>query len=368
MEFRFIDAVGLEIEGCWAKPRNDLVPDNSMRDFEFKKPYFIDAHGDKRILFGELISVPFKSLDKVISFLDNNWIDETGSKCGYHVHISFKDYSHYCHCMSETFYNNFLNAMSDWGRKYPCDDKRFWERLEDRNKFCRRNFIPDTQVAITKKVVSDPRRYCILNFCWGMHKTLECRLFPTFFDVEMAKSATIAFLEFIEDYLGSHSFNPIFKVNGGLDLDDENQSFEYKFPLFSFFSRNQPNTALYNIKIFKDQKRKKQEAKQLRQKKNVGYVPYVGQAISSQVQACIDKYANEQDVNTNPCIALPKNKVKPAFFESYLDENRVVFANTKPIQLKTSKPSPVEDFLYSENRYDGLYYSTTINNANGEVI
>ena len=242
--FNFIDKVGLEIEGCWSEPRCDLVVDGSMREFEFKRPFTID--GNRTPLFGELVSIPFASLEEVIHFLDKNWVAETGQRCGYHIHISLRKYAYYCALMSQSFLQFFLSSMEEWGQKNNCKDDRFWERLSDRNKFCRLRWIPDTQVNITKKTVSDERRYCVLNFCWGLHKTLENRLFPTFFDVEMAKSATIAFLNCVEDYLAHISYAPF--IHKTTIIQDEPEVIGYKLPKYHFLMPKSIN--YHNCKIY----------------------------------------------------------------------------------------------------------------------
>ena len=203
--FNYIDKVGLEIEGCWPKRRNDLIEDGSMRANEFLNPYTVDPDsGNKIALFGELLSPPLDSPTKVFKFLENNWVSETGRRCGFHVHVSLKNFDAYCACMSKDFYDGFVTKITEWGREHCNDNRLFWERLCNQNEYCCDVFIPDVQAAITKKTIVDRRRYCMFNYCWGMHKTIECRLFPTFLELERAIGSTNTLMQHFEDYLSEH--------------------------------------------------------------------------------------------------------------------------------------------------------------------
>lgn len=194
MSFKHINKVGVEIEGGWDYQRDDLIPDGSIsRDyFSEKSPYV-----------GELVSKPLATKEEVFEFVGTNWPTEVIDKCGYHIHFSLKNINFYSECMNPVFYQEFLNRMEKWGKDFPCDNKNFWNRLNDLNRYCRRSFYPEAQIKHTSKSNSGSR-YTHLNYCYGLHKTIECRLFPAFKTAKTAISASEALFDFIEDYLERH--------------------------------------------------------------------------------------------------------------------------------------------------------------------
>ena len=68
MSFKFIDKIGLEIEGGWDKSRGDLIADGSVHVQDF-------VTSPK--CTGELVSQPFSDIGDAISFVMNNWPTES---------------------------------------------------------------------------------------------------------------------------------------------------------------------------------------------------------------------------------------------------------------------------------------------------
>ena len=99
--------------------------------------------------------------------------------------------------------------MAKWGKEMKFPAKHlFWERLEGKNRFCFKAFRPDEQVNLKTKEDGNRRnlegqelRRSQLNFCYAMHGTLECRLFPGFATVKECQSAVEAFINCVESYL-----------------------------------------------------------------------------------------------------------------------------------------------------------------------
>ena len=79
MKFKYLDKIGIEIEGGWNFQRDDLVPDAGIRLDEFKNS----------VCCGELISKPIKDLWEAVAFIKKNWPSETNSMSGLHFHFSF---------------------------------------------------------------------------------------------------------------------------------------------------------------------------------------------------------------------------------------------------------------------------------------
>ncbi len=190
-QLKYIHKIGLELEGGWDKRRDDLTEDGSVHKQDFSNS----------VCTGELVSKPFDSLEECLEFLKENWPSETTNRCGFHIHLSYHSINSYNQLMSNDFYAQFLKDMEKWGKNYPCTNEQFWDRLNNKNTFCKKQFIPEKQIVMKQKKNSDPTRYTHLNFCYGIHKTLECRLFPTFISSKTACSALEAFVDCVENYL-----------------------------------------------------------------------------------------------------------------------------------------------------------------------
>lgn len=217
MAFKYIDRVGLEIEGGWNYNREDLIPEGSL----------YAEHFNNSACFGELITKePIDNLEGVLAFLDKNWPTETQVKCGYHIHFSLKDINLYSACMTKGFMDGFVECMRKWAQDFPCRNPHFLRRLSGENNFCRHTFIPEKQVGITKKVHNNDTRYTLFNYCYGMFKTIECRLFPTFGEVRAAKAATVALIQYVEEFLEKNHSGDLcekIEISSGTVYDDINR-------------------------------------------------------------------------------------------------------------------------------------------------
>ena len=203
--YKHISKVGIEIEGLWRTPRKDLVADLSLHDgVDFANPYYrCPETGNKHPLFGELVSTPIDNIEEAMAFIQKNWPDETSPRCGFHCHVSLNSLGLYCHTMERKFYDKFLSDIGEWGKENCPNDKLFWDRLNDKNRYCRKRFIPDEQVECKTKDVARERqvRATHFNYCFMQHKTLECRLFPMFENYKIGQSAVMRLIDFIEKYL-----------------------------------------------------------------------------------------------------------------------------------------------------------------------
>jgi len=161
---KYIDKIGLEIEGAWynGQPYN-LHTDGS-----------VSARADHT---GESVSDPMESWRAVRDFITDNYPDEHNSSCGLHVHFSFNSLGIYSRLMDKEFHPYFTGAMKAWGEENKIQDTAFWDRLNGRNQYCLSEWRADNQAM--QRTKNSPR-YCHWNFCYGLHKTAECRLLPVF--------------------------------------------------------------------------------------------------------------------------------------------------------------------------------------------
>ncbi len=163
-----VKQVGVELEGGWNegnKPKN-LYGDGSVS---------VSAHHE-----GECCNEPM-TLEDAKKWTIKNYPDISNSTCGMHIHLSFTNRLAYMQLLEQKFYTKvFLPQATQFGTDNSVNQgSAFWQRLSGKNDMCRKGFHGSQQVKITEKYGSKIRYYH-LNYCWNLHNTLECRLFPVF--------------------------------------------------------------------------------------------------------------------------------------------------------------------------------------------
>lgn len=243
-EFKYISHIGSELEGYWKdKPDLPLVKENSLRAEEAPDCKYM----------GEINSPPFPNLEELFVFNKKYYPSKVGQKCGNHYHISLKSITYYSQLMAPVFYyEHFLPAMKKWGEDFPITNENFWNRLNNKNIFCVGKFIPEIQVVIVEKIQTDEerqKRYTHLNYCWGRHKTVECRLFPMFHDYKTAESGISALTDCIENYLDQNPPLPEDINDDVIDDISEIQKFgTIKLKPFNLFTHNKVSSIKGNVK------------------------------------------------------------------------------------------------------------------------
>lgn len=207
-----IAKVGVELEGGWAMPLplaldNRIVGDGSVFTRgqglgggrrEHVLPEGMPPHG-RGSYIGEAPSRPLdpSAFPKWIRNCYPKWVDDT---CGLHVHMSFINAKYYEILASSIDYQDtLLNYLKQWAAgeeaktpgTFP-EAHHIWARLTGQNRFCLLDFWPEKQIMKSTKVYDHERvghRYTALNFCYGLHKTVECRVLPMMTDADMAVRA-----------------------------------------------------------------------------------------------------------------------------------------------------------------------------------
>ena len=192
----FIDKIGVELEGAW-----DNEPDNYYGDgsVEFDNDCSCDSDPcecDSQYNFIGECSGRGVSLSEISDWVRNNYPNETNWSCGMHVHVSFLSDQHYTILTDKKFYKYFLERMNDFGKRLNIKNKDFWKRLRGTNTYCQNKFIPDNQL-----ITNCDERYTHLNFCFGEHRTIECRLLPCFRDVDISIRAIEELIDIYESWL-----------------------------------------------------------------------------------------------------------------------------------------------------------------------
>jgi hypothetical protein len=168
---KFIHAMGVELEGAWEEEPANIHHDGSV---SARGPYA-----------GEYHTPPCVSWKELRGHVVDNYPDAINDSCGLHVHFSFTNTGLYSRLMDKEFYAYFVKLMEGFGRKHKMPPV-FKKRLAGENRFCKRAWHPDIQAASRNR---GDYRYCLWNFCHGLHRTAECRVLPMFQTPEQAIKA-----------------------------------------------------------------------------------------------------------------------------------------------------------------------------------
>ena len=205
-----IHKIGVEIEGGW---NIGNVPSASPGSVQTDASVSFSESG---VEGREFVSQPTENPMELTTWMRRVYPPHTNSSCGLHVHVSLKNPIDYARILDRRFYNYFTDEMTDWGKVAKIKNKNFFSRLEGNNHFCKKVWQPEKQMAQTTK---DSVRYAHWNFCWGIRKTAECRMLPTFRDPNVAIAAVLRVVKSVEDYL-SHS--PVAVAFSDVVVDSDN--------------------------------------------------------------------------------------------------------------------------------------------------
>jgi len=201
-KFKFINKVGIEMEGGWrTKPRS------------WKRDGSVSAGSNS----GEIASRPLATPTTVKAWIKRYKPDHSNATCGLHVHISLKDSSLYTKLTESSFNEFFKSELDKWGKANCPDNDIFWNRLEGKNTYCKRSFAPGLQLMGLED------RYTQINFCARrLHGTVEFRVLPMFDNLEIIQSAVLKIAEIVEDYL-TYNFrlSPIKIESEHVDTDED---------------------------------------------------------------------------------------------------------------------------------------------------
>ncbi len=126
----------------------------------------------------------------------------TNNTCGHHIHVGGITNREYAVLMDVDFHNTLKEKLLKWGHEHKLKvDSSFFRRLEGHNSFCKDDFRPLEQKYDTTK---SSQRYCFINYCWALHRTVEIRVLPAFQKPELRIKASNKVLEIIHTYLDEH--------------------------------------------------------------------------------------------------------------------------------------------------------------------
>ena len=183
--------LGCELEGCHnSKEPNTIFRTDGSLEFDFE--HVDDCYDDGELrcegecnyeYVGEMISKPL-TIEQLIEWIPKNYPVYHNKTCGGHVHLSFKNKLEYMKFCDVKFYNFFKERMRKWAiKKHVKEGSQFYKRLAGQNTYCHDKFYCTAQLR------NSGDRYCMLNYCYSRHKTIEVRLLPIFDKVELYISA-----------------------------------------------------------------------------------------------------------------------------------------------------------------------------------
>lgn len=208
---KYIEKVGIELEGGWNRRFKDT---DIFGDISVQRPVNTgnrpcqcdnQGHSPSTCHWGEIASPPLE-LESALGWMKDHFPDGVNATCGFHVHVSVKNTRLYAELTEKTFFNYFLSEVRKFGKSegFP-EDHPLWHRLREKSnkaphpaRFCNRPYAAHEQMALTTK--TDARRSA-LNYCYAMHGTIECRVFPAWPDPEVAARAVLTYTNAIEDWL-----------------------------------------------------------------------------------------------------------------------------------------------------------------------
>lgn len=185
--YYYVDKVGVELEGGWDNPRFDTEEIGSDGSVNVEAQYN-----------GETASPPLLPA-KIGAWMVSRWPSAVNSTCGLHVHMSFQRLDGYSRLVTPGFQDFLVERLRAWGTSKSIIPRHpFWSRLNGNNNFCKLEYHPEKQLYRNNKAGD---RYTFVNYCWGLHRTLEVRGLPGFKMLKIGQSAVLAVVDAAEDFL-----------------------------------------------------------------------------------------------------------------------------------------------------------------------
>jgi hypothetical protein len=186
---------GIELEGGWplrhvddgGGSRHGFVHDGSVAGLR--------APDDRPLYVGEYNSTAYDGIKELLEDVKEEWPQFYNSTCGMHIHagLSAEIYSRF---MERSFNEEFKKKTLLWAEMIVGPEKdRYLQRLSGQNSYCTAGWAPEKQSIARGK---DSCRYRALNFCWSLHKTMECRLFPMM-KIEQATPILLDYEKFLRE-------------------------------------------------------------------------------------------------------------------------------------------------------------------------
>lgn len=204
-----IDLIGVELEGGWVDPPPTTVERDGSVHVNGQTETDPVTGKSKTILVsyeGEVVSRPVRT-NEFADWMRQNYPRHVNATCGLHVHMSFKSRLNYQRLMTPEFTKFMVEKLKAWAKKEGLPaDHWIWPRLNDPNhNHCAHIYLGDGQVKMRKKDYhsrgTTHSRYTAINYCYGQHQTVECRLLSMLKDPEMGIRGVQCVLDSTNEFL-----------------------------------------------------------------------------------------------------------------------------------------------------------------------
>jgi hypothetical protein len=176
-----------------------------------------DYRGDYEFV-GELVS-PVLPITAWQHWVRKCYPSEHNESCGGHVHFGVSNISAYENLNCQEFHNYFVRELKAWGKRANIRNDNFWSRINGENSMCKDEYEGKEQLAVRDEGYPSCR-YCILNFQYDKHRTVECRVLPVFESPSTMISAIKAVIRIFNAWLKSAGFNDITKDESDIIVPD----------------------------------------------------------------------------------------------------------------------------------------------------
>lgn len=225
--------VGIELEGGWINPGVRITHDGSvafadeMQSIQaraylekgenwLRSTFGYDPGAIKRLktlaekypdfktpptATGEIPSPPLE-VKEFPTWMISNYPPCVNATCGMHVHMSFANALLYQKLMTKDFPDLVLAEIIRWAEEEKIPPSHWiWPRLKGKNRYCENKFHADEQAMRNDK--RDEKRRTVINYCYSLHSTVECRLLPMFKDPYQAVRAIQRLLDITNAFLAT---------------------------------------------------------------------------------------------------------------------------------------------------------------------
>lgn len=153
---------------------------------------------------GELTSPVYKRISSLQKWADINYPVKTNRTCGGHFHVSFDDLSLYSKLIEPEFPKALIAHLHKFGVENKVNpDSSLFKRLAGGCDYALLTYHPEEQLFCSDK---GSGRYTAVNYCWGVHKTIEIRVLPAFQKKYLYISILKSIDVFIDRYLESKEY------------------------------------------------------------------------------------------------------------------------------------------------------------------
>lgn len=141
---------------------------------------------------GEIPSPPLE-LTAYPAWMKAFYPHHVNETCGLHVHLSFENAKLYQLLMTPSYPATIVRYVNSWATRENLPPEHcIWGRIKGKSEYCQHMFYADLQARRTEKDHDRQRhgnRYTVINYCYGIHNTAECRILPMMATCDLGISA-----------------------------------------------------------------------------------------------------------------------------------------------------------------------------------